>query len=72
MDAPINKTEFILAAIFRHCDKVAAGKRPPKTEKDGNEAARFWLGVKGGVKGYAKPNAKVSQSETKPKTKEHQ
>ncbi len=42
----MNKTEAALAAIFRHCDEVADGKRPPRTEKEGKDAARAWLGVK--------------------------
>lgn len=46
MDAPMNKTEQALAAIFRHCDEVAEGKRPPRSEKEGREDARAWLGVK--------------------------
>lgn len=41
----MNKTEQALAAIFRHCDEVAEGKRPPRSEKDGREDARAWLGV---------------------------
>lgn len=45
MDAPMNKTEQALAAIFRHCDEVAEGKRPPRSEKEGREDARAWLGV---------------------------
>lgn len=41
-----SETEQALAAIFRHCDEVAEGKRPPRTEQEGKEAARVWLGVK--------------------------
>ena len=39
------KTEQSLAAIFRHCQEVAEGKRPPRTEKEGGQAALAWLGV---------------------------
>lgn len=42
----MNKTELALAAIFRHCDEVAEGKRPPRSEQEGKEDARAWLGVK--------------------------
>lgn len=42
----MNKTKLTLAAIFRHCDEVAEGKRPPRSEKEGREAALAWLGVK--------------------------
>lgn len=46
MDSPMNKTDQALAAIFRHCDEVAEGKRPPRSEQEGKEDARAWLGVK--------------------------
>ncbi len=46
MDASINKTEQALAAIFRHCDEVADGKRQPRSEKEGRQVALAWLGVK--------------------------
>lgn len=46
MDTPMNKTELALAAIFRHCDEVAEGKRPPRTEQEGKGDARTFLGVK--------------------------
>lgn len=46
MDAPMNKTEQSLAAIFRHCDEVAEGKRPSKSEKEGREAAKAFLGLR--------------------------
>lgn len=49
MDAPMNKTELTLSAIFRHCDEVAEGKRPPRNEKEGRDAAKAWLGVKENV-----------------------
>lgn len=45
----MDQIEQTLAAIFRHCDEVAEGKRPPRTEKEGREAARAWLGANAGV-----------------------
>lgn len=57
MDSPMNKTDQSLAAIFRHCDEVAEGQRPPRSEHDGKEDARAWLGVK--------VNADFRQPETK-------
>lgn len=41
----IQKTDLSLAAIFRHCDEVAEGKRPPRSEKDGREDAKAFLGM---------------------------
>ena len=45
MDTPMNKTEAALAAIFRHCDEVAEGKRQPRSEREGSQVALTWLGV---------------------------
>ena len=42
----MNKTDQVLAAIFRHCDEVAEGKRQPRSEKEGRQVALTWLGVK--------------------------
>lgn len=39
-------TDQSLAAIFRHCDEVAEGKRQPRSEKEGRQVALTWLGVK--------------------------
>ena len=41
----MNKTEQSLAAIFRHCDEVADGKRPPRSEKEGKQSAKLFLGL---------------------------
>ena len=46
METPMNKTEATLAAIFRHCDEVAEGKRQPRSEREGSQVALAWLGVK--------------------------
>ena len=42
----MNKTDQALAAIFRHCDEVAEGKRQPRGEREGRRVALAWLGVK--------------------------
>lgn len=42
----MNKTEQSLAAIFRYCDEVAEGKRPPRSEKEGREVAKLFLGLR--------------------------
>ena len=41
----MNKTDHALAAIFRHCDEVQSGVRPTPSEREGDEAARLFLGI---------------------------
>jgi len=49
----MNKTDQVLAAIFRHCDEVAEGKRQPRSEKEGRQVALTWLGAKENAAGEA-------------------
>jgi len=44
MDAPMTTTEQSLAAIFAICDHVAESGEPIRTEDEGVEAARVWMG----------------------------